>query len=109
MVRFVTTLVQPIRSERTVIKKQPNQLSRERPRMKRKFATKSVGLLWAALRRRQLLGKKFRRQHPIGPWIVDFTCFEHALAIEIDGGYYDEVIARDLHRQMDICNVAAGR
>ena len=84
------------------MKKQPNPLSRERARMNRKLATKSEGLLWASLRRRQLRGKKFRRQHPIGPWIVDFACVEHALMIEIDGGYHDEVFARDLHRQTDL-------
>ena len=41
--------------------------------------------LWARLRARQLKGLKFRRQHGIGPYIVDFYCPEQSLVIEIDG------------------------
>ena len=45
----------------------------------------------ARLRNRQLVGMKFRRQHPIGPYIVDFYCHEARLAIELDGsGHQDE-------------------
>ena len=40
--------------------------------------------LWQALRSRQL-NARFRRQHPIGPWIVDFYCTERRLALEVDG------------------------
>ena len=40
------------------------------------------------LRARQLCGAKFRRQHPIGRYIVDFFCLEHALVIELDGGQH---------------------
>ena len=41
--------------------------------------------LWSALRARQLQGMKFRRQHGIGPYIVDFYCPEQSLVIEVDG------------------------
>ena len=41
--------------------------------------------LWAKLRARQLRGLKFRRQHGIGPYIVDFYCPEQSLVIEVDG------------------------
>ena len=41
--------------------------------------------LWSRLRARQLQGLKFRRQHGIGPYIVDFYCPEQSLVIEIDG------------------------
>lgn len=41
--------------------------------------------LWAKLRARQLRGLKFRRQHGIGPYIVDFYCPERSLVIEVDG------------------------
>ena len=44
--------------------------------------------LWARLRDRQLAALKFRRQHPIGPFIVDFCCVERGLAIELDGGQH---------------------
>jgi very-short-patch-repair endonuclease len=46
--------------------------------------------LWAALRDRRLQGYKFRRQHPIGPFIVDFACTKHHLVIEADGSQHDE-------------------
>ena len=35
-------------------------------------------------------GHKFRRQHPIGPFIVDFACIKHRLVVEADGGQHDE-------------------
>ena len=44
--------------------------------------------LWSALRGRRLQGYKFRRQHPIGPYIADFVCVEHRLVIEADGGQH---------------------
>jgi very-short-patch-repair endonuclease len=44
--------------------------------------------LWACLRGRPLVSYKFRRQHPIGRYIVDFACIEHRLAVEADGGQH---------------------
>jgi very-short-patch-repair endonuclease len=57
-------------------------------------------LLWARLRGRQLDGFKFRRQHPVGPYIIDFFCAEKDLAIEIDGDshYVGGQIPRDRER-----------
>jgi len=46
--------------------------------------------LWAALRRKQMQGCKFRKQEPIGRYIVDFVCFERRLVIELDGGQHLE-------------------
>ena len=46
--------------------------------------------LWACLRGRRLVGCKFRRQHPLGRYILDFACIEHRLAIEADGGQHCE-------------------
>jgi very-short-patch-repair endonuclease len=46
--------------------------------------------LWSALRARRLSRYKFRRQHPLGPYILDFACVEHRLAIEADGGQHAE-------------------
>ena len=46
--------------------------------------------LWSCLRNRQLLGFKFRRQHPVGRFIVDFYCHEARVAIEMDGGQHAE-------------------
>ena len=68
----------------------------------RENQTKSEGLLWSILRARQLCGLKFRRQHPIGPWVTDFACPEKMLVIEIDGGYHDETSDEDIRRQENI-------
>lgn len=46
--------------------------------------------LWATLRGRRLRGYKFRRQHPVGPFILDFVCIEHRLVIEADGGQHSD-------------------
>ena len=50
--------------------------------------TDTERLLWQSLRNRQLGGWKFRRQHPIGPFIPDFVCVERKLIIEVDGGQH---------------------
>ena len=52
--------------------------------------------LWALLRDRRLEGVKFRRQVPIGPYIVDFVCLRHRLVVEADGPFHDE--AQDARR-----------
>ena len=49
--------------------------------------TKAEQKLWSLLRNRQLRGKKFRRQHAIANYIVDFYCNECKLAIELDGNF----------------------
>ena len=69
----------------------------ENARNLRKNQTESETLLWSKLRSRQLSGFKFRRQHPIGHYILDFYCTEAHLAIEIDGGQHaeDENCKRD--------------
>jgi primosomal protein N' (replication factor Y) len=46
--------------------------------------------LWSALRGRRLRGYKFRRQHPLGPFVADFACIEHRLVVEADGGQHAE-------------------
>jgi very-short-patch-repair endonuclease len=46
--------------------------------------------LWSRLRRRQLEGFRFRRQHPLGPYVVDFFCAAAKLIIEVDGGQHAE-------------------
>jgi very-short-patch-repair endonuclease len=56
----------------------------------RQSPTEAEKLLWMNLRGRRLKGFKFRRQHPLEKFIVDFYCPESRLAIELDGGYHDE-------------------
>ena len=57
----------------------------ERARELRQPQTASEQKLWSVLRNRQLGGFKFRRQHPIERFIVDFFCHECALVVEVDG------------------------
>ncbi|MDH4562471.1 endonuclease domain-containing protein [Pseudomonas sp. BN411] len=52
--------------------------------------TEAERLLWQRLRSRQLLGLKFRRQRPLGRYVVDFICFERMLIVELDGGQHLE-------------------
>ncbi|MDP4220010.1 MAG: endonuclease domain-containing protein [Bacteroidota bacterium] len=56
----------------------------------RKNPTYTEKLMWRALRNRKQDGLKFRREHPIEGYIVDFYCHEHNLVIEIDGSIHDE-------------------
>jgi very-short-patch-repair endonuclease len=60
--------------------------------------TDAESVLWNALRNRQLLNLKFRRQHPIGNYIVDFCCIEKRLIIELDGSQHEELAAQDEER-----------
>jgi very-short-patch-repair endonuclease len=55
-------------------------------------------LLWVAIRRKQVDGFRFRRQHPIGPFILDFYCEQARLAVEIDGDCHEGRQAYDLRR-----------
>jgi lysyl-tRNA synthetase class 2 len=54
--------------------------------------------LWSKLRYEQLEGQKFRRQAPVGPYIVDFVCFPMRLIIEADGGQHATDERRDAVR-----------
>jgi len=54
----------------------------------RRDQTDAERTLWWRLRDRQLSGAKFRRQHPVGPFITDFCCPEVELIIELDGGQH---------------------
>jgi adenine-specific DNA methylase/very-short-patch-repair endonuclease len=56
----------------------------------RKEQTDAETLLWTLLRNRRLAGRKFRRQHSIPPYVVDFYCHEASLVIEVDGGQHAE-------------------
>ncbi len=64
----------------------------------RRNLTQAEANLWARLRNRQLGGLKFRRQHPVGPFIADFYCAEHRLVVEIDGDIHDLRIEQDQER-----------
>jgi very-short-patch-repair endonuclease len=76
----------------TDIKGMPTSLTRRR-RLRRE-ATDAERFVWNRLRGRRLQGFKFRRQHPLGPYILDFFCPERRLAIELDGGQHFEPAAQ---------------
>ena len=59
-------------------------------RQLRQQQTDAETKMWRLLRDRRLAGKKFRRQHSIPPYVVDFYCHEAALVIELDGGQHAE-------------------
>ena len=63
---------------------------RDRVRELRGNPTEAEKNVWRHLRYKQLGGHRFRRQHPIGNFIVDFFCFERSLVIELDGGHHSE-------------------
>ena len=65
----------------------------------RKEPTPSENILWQALRGRKLEGRKFRRQQPIGAFIVDFFCGAERLIVEVDGGVHDSQQEADRQRQ----------
>ena len=80
------------------------QSTRIRPSTKRnardlrRNLTDAERALWRHLRQRQVAGLKFRRQHPIGHYILDFVCLEARLVIELDGGHHAERLTEDQER-----------
>lgn len=67
-------------------------------RQLRKDSTDAERALWARLRGYRLAGFKFRRQQPIGQYVVDFVCFEKKIVIEIDGGQHNEEAIKQRYR-----------
>jgi len=64
----------------------------------RKSPTNAERLLWRHLRRRQLAGFKFRRQHSVGVYICDFACVEALVIVELDGSQHVEQSNYDARR-----------
>ena len=71
------------------------QPSNERRRELRRNPTRAESYLWQSLRKSQLDGKKFRRQHGIGPYIVDFYCPECRVIVELDGAVHQGLLASE--------------
>jgi very-short-patch-repair endonuclease len=68
----------------------------------RKRSTDTERHLWKHLRTKQLEGLKFKRQQPVGKYIVDFICFEKKIIIELDGGQHNEQLEKHKDRQRDL-------
>ncbi|MCA9846570.1 MAG: endonuclease domain-containing protein [Dehalococcoidia bacterium] len=75
-------------------------MGRERARELRRNSTDAERKLWESLRAKRLGGYKFRRQYPVGQYIVDFVCIEQGLAVEIDGDQHAEQAGYDLERTL---------
>ncbi len=73
----------------------------ERAKEMRKNPTEAEKKLWDALRRRNL-DVRFRRQHPIYEYIVDFVCLEKELIIEVDGKIHERQLNKDAERQLSL-------
>ena len=73
-------------------------MTREFARRLRKQLTEAEKRLWRRLRGKQIAGCKFRRQHPLGPYIVDFACIERGLVVELDGGQHMDREKEDAER-----------
>ena len=77
---------------------------RDRARELRRHMTDAERTLWRCLRLRQLEGFRFRRQLPVGPYIVDFACLRTRLVVEVDGGQHAEMSADDVRtRYLESC------
>jgi very-short-patch-repair endonuclease len=68
----------------------------------RKTLTPAEQQLWQALRGGKLAGLKFRRQHPVGNFILDFYCAAHKLVVEVDGGIHETQIEYDAARTTEL-------
>ena len=69
-------------------------------RQLRSAQTDAEALLWSRLRAKRLFGLKFRRQQPVGPYVVDFFCAEKKLIVELDGGQHQEQAEYDASRDV---------
>ena len=79
------------------MKRTPN-IIKQRAKELRQEQTSAEAEVWAHLRGRHQGGYKFRRQHPIGQFIVDFCCIECRLVLEIDGSIHEQQRERDVER-----------
>ena len=64
-------------------------------------STDAERILWSWIRAKRLEGLKFRRQHPMGRYIVDFACLEGKIVIELDGGQHAELERKEYDRERD--------
>jgi very-short-patch-repair endonuclease len=83
---------------------EPTDNPLDRARELRRNGTMPEKLLWGMLRGRRLASLKFRRQMPVGKYIVDFACVEHRLIVEVDGDSHDGRYAQDSARERVLNN-----
>ena len=90
--------MQPMTPTDRPIRKSDRRLT-DRARDLRHRGTLPERLLWGILRDRRLGGLKFRRQTPIGPYVVDYYCAEARIVVELDGRSHDGRLQQDIERQ----------
>jgi very-short-patch-repair endonuclease len=78
------------------------RLNVDRARGLRQTMTDAERVLWRHLRNRQLSGFKFRRQHEVDRYIVDFVCTEALLIVELDGGQHADEVEYDERRTQQL-------
>lgn len=76
-----------------------HQIKKDFARSLRRESTPEEKIVWEALRNRKFMGLKFRRQHVLKGFVVDFYCHSLNLAIEIDGKIHERQLDYDLIRQ----------
>ena len=76
-------------------------MANEFARSLRKNLTDAERKLWYALRSGQLDGYRFRRQHPMGPFVVDFICLEKKLIVELDGDRHGKAVHKSRDEKRD--------
>ena len=81
---------------------------RDKARTLRKDQSEPERRLWSRLRNRSVEGAKFRRQQPLGPFVLDFYCLELNLAIEVDGSQHFEAYAEHYDEGRNAFLVARG-
>lgn len=74
----------------------------KKAKLLRSKSTQAEIILWERLKRKQVNGLRFRRQHPINIYIVDFYCHTQKLVIELDGGIHKSQIEYDNERTQDL-------
>jgi very-short-patch-repair endonuclease len=75
--------------------------TREFARTLRRKLTRAETILWSRLRRDQVDGYRFRKQHPVGPYVADFACLIAKLIVEVDGGTHSTDRERAYDRARD--------
>jgi very-short-patch-repair endonuclease len=95
------SLSSPFSRERRKVRVAIEKSKVNKARILRRNMTDAERILWNKLRNKQLVNHKFRRQHPLDPYVLDFYCPSKRLVIEIDGGqhYTSEGKTRDKSRE----------
>jgi len=75
-------------------------MANQNARQLRRDCTDAERRLWGMLRGRRLAGYRFRRQHPVGRFILDFACTKYRVAVEADGGQHAESTLDDLRAKI---------